>query len=168
MKEYEVERIHRDCFGALLYEGTSQIQSLMALKDYIKKIMKNPTRFVQSMMASHPIGNLMSRNEYQKTYVQLQYEFQKSFASLILSCFSPGTGLLEKLTHLNDFFNREFWQDSEKLERVMTHAETLCQALSTLEIVKVLGTQAERDASRKPLFQRYLKLARPRLSALLS
>ena len=166
MKEYEVERIHRDCFGALLYEGTSQIQSLMALKDYIKKIMKNPTRFVQSMMASHPIGNLMNRNEYQKTYVQLQYEFQKSFASLILSCFSPGTGLLEKLTHLNDFFNREFWQDSEKLERVMTHAETLCQALSTLEIVKVLGTQAERDASRKPLFQRYLKLALPRLRAI--
>lgn len=166
MKEYEVERIHRDCFGALLYEGTSQIQSLMALKDYVKKIMKNPTRFVQSMMASHPLGNLMNRNEFQKTYIHLQYEFQKKLASLILNCFSPGTGLLEKLTHLNDFFNREFWQDSEKLERVMTHAETLCQALSMLEILKTLGKQAERDSSRKTLFQRYLLIARPRLTAI--
>jgi alkylation response protein AidB-like acyl-CoA dehydrogenase len=166
MKEYEVERIHRDCFGALLYEGTSQIQALMALKDYIKKIMKNPTRFVQSMMASHPIGNLMNRNEYQKTYIHLQYEFQKKLTSLILSCFSPGTGLLEKLTHLNDFFNREFWQDSEKLERVMTHAETLCQALSMLEIVKTLGKHAEKDSSRKNLFQGYLRIAKPRLAAI--
>ena len=166
MKEYEVERIHRDCFGALLYEGTSQIQSLMALKDYIKKVMKNPTRFVQSMMASHPIGNLIEKNEFKKAYTQLHHDFQRNLASLILRCFSPGTGLLEKLTHLNDFFNREFWQDAEKLDRMMTHAETLCQALSMLEILKVLGKQAERDSSRKALFQRYLLLARPRLTAI--
>ena len=134
--------------------------------DYIKKIMKNPTRFVQSMMASHPIGTLIEKNEFKKTYVQLQYEFQKNLASLVLRCFSPGTGLLEKLTHLNDFFNREFWQDSEKLDRMMTHAETLCQALSILEILKVLGKQAERDHSRRALFQRYLLLSKPRLSAI--
>jgi hypothetical protein len=166
MKEYEVERIHRDCFGALLYEGTSQIQALMALKDYIKKIMKNPSRFVQSMMASHPLGTLIEKNEFKKAYVHLQYEFQKNLASLILSCFSPGTGLLEKLTHLNDFFSKEFWQDSEKLERLMTHAETLCQALTCLEIVKTLGKQAEKDSARKELFQKYLLLIKPRLGAI--
>ncbi|NDG85188.1 MAG: hypothetical protein EBX52_09160 [Proteobacteria bacterium] len=165
MKEYEVERIHRDCFGALLYEGTSQIQALMAMKDYIKKVMKNPSRFVQSMMASHPIGTLIEKNEFRKTYLHLQHEFQRNLASLILSCFSQGTGLLEKLTHLNDFFNREFWQDAEKLDRMMTHAETLCQAMSQLEILKVLGKQAEKDPSRKGLFERYLKLVEPRLSA---
>jgi len=166
MKEYEVERIHRDCFGALLYEGTSQIQSLMALKDHIKKIMKNPTRFVQSMVTAHPIGTLIEKNDFKKTYVHLQYEFQKNLASLILNCFSPGTGLLEKLTHLNDFFNREFWQDLEKLDRMMTHAETLCQALSALEIIKTLGKQAEKDPSRKVLFENYLLLAKPRLAAI--
>jgi alkylation response protein AidB-like acyl-CoA dehydrogenase len=166
MKEYEVERIHRDCFGALLYEGTSQIQSLMALKDHIKKIMKNPGRFVQSMVSSHPIGTLIEKNEFKKTYLQLQHEFQKNLANLILDCFSPGSGLLEKLTHLNDYFNREFWNDIEKLERLMTHAETLCQALSHLEILKVLGKQAEKDPSRRGLFERYLTLAKPRLSAI--
>ncbi len=166
MKEYEVERIHRDCFGALLYEGTSQIQSLMALKDHIKKIMKNPGRFVQSMVSSHPIGTLIEKNEFKKTYLQLQHEFQKNLANLILDCFSPGSGLLEKLTHLNDYFNREFWNDIEKLERLMTHAETLCQALSHLEILKVLGKQAEKDPSRRGLFERYLTLVKPRLSAI--
>jgi len=128
--------------------------------------MKNPGRFVQSMVGSHPIGTLIEKNEFKKTYLQLQHEFQKNLANLILDCFSPGSGLLEKLTHLNDYFNREFWNDIEKLERLMTHAETLCQALSQLEILKVLGKQAEKDPSRRGLFERYLTLAKPRLSAI--
>ena len=165
MQEYDVERIHRDCFGALLYEGTSQIQALMAMKDYIKKVMKNPSKFVQSILATHPIGSLTERNEFKKAYVGVHHEFQKNFASLILSCFKPEMGVLEALTNLNEFFSKDYWQDSEKLEKVMTHAETLCQALSILETLKVLGRHAAKDASRKDLFYRYLKLADPRLSA---
>jgi alkylation response protein AidB-like acyl-CoA dehydrogenase len=168
MKEYGVERIHRDCFGALLYEGTSQIQALMAMKDYIKKLMKNPARFVQSMVSAHPIGSLGERSEFKKAYLSLQYEFQKSLAGLVLSCFTPGTGLFEKLTHLSDTFDRKTWQDQEKLERMMTHAETLCQALSMIEIIKVLGKQAEKDPARKALFFRYLGIAKPRLAAIYS
>ena len=149
-----------------LYEGTSQIQALMALKDHIKKIMKNPGKFVQSMVGTHPIGILIEKNEFKKSYLQLQHEFQKNLATLVLNCFSPGTGLLEKLTHLNDYFSREFWQDMEKLERVMTHAETLCQALSHLEIIKVLGKHAAKDSGRRALFDRYLLIAKPRLAAI--
>ncbi len=166
MEEYDVERIHRDCFGALLYEGTSQIQALMAMKDFVKKVMKNPPKFVQSIMATHPIGNMTERNEFKKTYVGIQHDFRKNFASLVLSCFKPGLGILEALTSLNDFFSKEFWQDSEKLEKMMTHAETLCQALTILETVKVLGKHAAKDPARKELFNRYLKLAEPRLAAI--
>ena len=46
----------------------------------------------------------------------------------------------------------------------MTHAETLCQALSHLEIIKVLGKQAAKDSGRQELFDRYLLLAKPRLA----
>ncbi len=56
MMEYCVERLHRDSFGALLYEGTSQIQSLMAMKDFVKELKKNPTQFLQSLVAGHPVG----------------------------------------------------------------------------------------------------------------
>ncbi len=166
MKEYPVERIHRDCFGSLLYEGTSQIQALMAMKDFVKKVMKNPSGFVKNMMASSPIGLLTEQNEFKKIYVQHQYDFHKKFSGLILRCFLPEKGLLENLTELNQFFSREYWQDSQKLEKVMIHAETLCQALSLLETIKVLGVQAKRDSSRKALFERYLVLAKPRLEAI--
>lgn len=166
MKEYEVERIHRDSFGSLLYEGTSQIQALMAMKDYVKKVMKNPSKYIQSIVASHPIGNFTERDEFKRAYLGIQYEFQKNFASLILRCFKPEAGLLENLTQINQFFSREYWQDSEKLEKIMTHAETLCQALTVLETIKVLGKHAAKDSSRRGLFERYLLLAKPKLSAI--
>jgi alkylation response protein AidB-like acyl-CoA dehydrogenase len=56
MQEYDVERLHRDSFGALLYEGTSQIQALMAMKDFVKVLIKKPGKFLQSLMASHPLS----------------------------------------------------------------------------------------------------------------
>jgi alkylation response protein AidB-like acyl-CoA dehydrogenase len=167
MKEYGVERIHRDSFGALLYEGTSQIQGLMAMKDYVKKVMKNPSKFLQGMVASHPVGNLAERNEYKKVYSGLQHDFQRQFSKLLLASFKdPNGSFIETLTHFNQYFTRDYWQNSEKLEKVMTHAETLCQALSHLEIVKVLGKQAEKDSTRRALFNRYLLLAKPRLQAI--
>lgn len=167
MKEYDVERIHRDCFGALLYEGTSQIQALMAMKDFMKKVLKNPPKFVQSMMATHPIGNLAERNEFKKTYLNLQYEFHKQFGKLLLACFkNPNSSPLDVVTGFGQMFSKEYWQKAEKLEKVMTHAETLCQALSHLEVIKVLGKQAAKDPARKDLFHRYLLLAKPRLQAI--
>jgi alkylation response protein AidB-like acyl-CoA dehydrogenase len=169
MKEYEVDRIHRDCFGALLYEGTSQIQALMAMKDYMKKVMKNPPKFVQSMIANHPVGNLTEKNEFKKAYLGLQYDFQKEWGKLLLSSFqNPNTNMLEAITHFGQLFSKEYWQDSAKLDRVMIHAETLCQALSMLEIIKVLGKQAAKDPSRKALFDRYVVLSKPRLQAIYS
>lgn len=166
MKEYEVERIHRDCFGSLLYEGTSQIQALMAMKDYVKKVMKNPSKFVQGMVAAHPLGTLIEKNEFKKAYGNLQYDFQKNFGGLILRCFKPEAGLIENLTQINSFLSKEYWQDSDKLEKLMIHAETLCQSLSMLETIKVLGKHAGRDASRKDLFKRFVILSKPRFEAI--
>ncbi len=118
------------------------------------------------MVASHPIGTLIERNEFKKAYVNLQYDFQKRFAGLILRCFKPEAGLMENLTQINSFFSKEYWQDSEKLEKLMIHAETLCQALSMLETIKVLGKQASKDPSRKELFKRFVILAKPRFEAI--
>src|SRR5579864_3257073 len=42
IKDYEVERFLRDSLILPIYEGTSQIQSLMATKDLLKMVMHNP------------------------------------------------------------------------------------------------------------------------------
>src|SRR5712691_10941384 len=42
VKDYEVERHLRDSLILPIYEGTSQIQALMATKDLLKTVMRNP------------------------------------------------------------------------------------------------------------------------------
>ena len=166
MKEYDVERIHRDSFGALLYEGTSQVQALMALKDFVKKLMKNPANYLQDLVSAHPIRSLAEKNDFKKQYLHRQYIFHKEFGKLVLGCFKPDLGMLEALTQLQTFLNPEYWKDSKKVEKLMIHAETLCQALSILEISKVLGKQAEKDSSRSKLFHDYFTMTESKLAAI--
>src|SRR5439155_26722488 len=42
VKDYEVERFLRDSLILPIYEGTSQIQALMATKDLLKAVMRDP------------------------------------------------------------------------------------------------------------------------------
>src|SRR3954463_830295 len=46
MRDYGAEKLLRDAMVMPIYEGTSQIQSLMAMKDTLGRIMKNPQDFL--------------------------------------------------------------------------------------------------------------------------
>lgn len=167
MQEYDVERIHRDCFGALLYEGTTQIQSLMAMKDLIKIMTKDPGKWMQSMVMSHPLGNILSGlSTTEKDFRGHQYEFRKHVSGLILRCFKPELGFVESLTQLNKIFSVEVFQQSDKIEKLMTHAETIAWAMTTIEILSVLSKHAAKDPSREALYYAYLKLAKVRLAGI--
>ena len=48
-KDYGAEKLLRDALVMPIYEGTSQIQSLMAMKDTLFGIIKNPQAFVTRM-----------------------------------------------------------------------------------------------------------------------
>ena len=49
IKEYGAEKLLRDATVMPIYEGTSQIQALMAMKDTLGGIMKNPQAFLKRM-----------------------------------------------------------------------------------------------------------------------
>jgi 3-(methylthio)propanoyl-CoA dehydrogenase len=168
-KDYDIERIHRDSFGTIIYEGTSQIQALMAMKDFVKGMIKNPRKFVQSVVASHPLSNVMSQSEFRKSFNTVNYEFRKQSAALMIRCFKPELSFSEKgfketIAQMNQFFKKEYWAEAGRYDKVMTHAETLCQALCYIETLKVLSKHATKDAKRGDLYYRYLKLVTPRLA----
>ncbi len=156
MNEYSAGRIHRDSFGALLYEGTSQIQALMAMKDFIKSMMKYPANFIQTLVTSHPIGSLMNTSDFDRSLSNVNYEFRKNISALIIRCFRPE---LSKRV-----FKKEYWQEAERFDKIMIHAETLCQALAYSETLSILGLHANKDKSRGDLYFRYLKLVTPRFA----
>ncbi len=63
----------------------------------------------------------------------------------------------------------EKWQNNtDGINELMTHAETLCQGLSYLETLQVLSKHASIDDSRHDLYQRYRKLVEPRFQYIFS
>lgn len=158
MKEYPVERYHRDSFGPLLYEGTSQIQALMALKDVVKYAIKEPATFFNNILYKHPAAEFLNRsNEWSRQYKSAHYRFKKKMMGLLYSCLNPGAA------KILDF---KAWADPENVNDLMIHAETLTQALSYMETLRVLCDHANKDSGRAELFYRYHKLIQPRMEAI--
>lgn len=162
MSEYPVERFHRDSFAPLLYEGTSQIQSLMALKDVVKYAVKDPKTFFSNIFYKHPTLELLNKsNEWTWEFKSTHYRFKKKMLGLLFETLKPES---EKM------FNIKNWMDidEDKVGDLMIHAETLCQALSYMETLRVLCEHANKDSERADLFHRYKILITPRLEAIYS
>ncbi len=158
MKEYPVERFHRDSFGPLLYEGTSQIQALMALKDVVKYAIKDPGKFFSNIFYKHPAAEFLNAsNEWSRQYKSTHYRFKKKLLGLLYACLNPGA------SKILDF---KAWADPENVNDLMIHAETLCQALAYTETLRVLCAHANKDSKRSELFYKYHKLIQPRLAAI--
>ena len=158
MEEYSVGRYHRDSFAPLLYEGTSQVQALMALKDIVKYAIKDPSRFFANIFFKHPIGAIINKeSETTKRYTTYHYIFKKRFIKLLIKCLKPQMGKI---------FNPKAWMEMERVNILMAHAETVCQALSYMETLRVLCYHANKDEQRRTLFVRYEKLIAPRLEAI--
>ena len=166
MQEYDAERWHRDSFAPLLYEGTSQIQALMCMKDLMKYVMKNPSKFFQTMVVSHPLGGLISgTSELDREFRSLQYEFKKQLAQLIVKTLKPEVNYVDP-SDVVKLFDAKKWMTEESFSKLMVHAETICQAQSYLETLRVLRLHAKKDDDRKDLFDRYLKLVTPRFESI--
>ncbi len=159
MREYDVERLHRDSFAPLLYEGTSQIQSLMALKDLIKYIMKKPSSFFLSTLGNSPFVSLTGdASEYQKSFMKTQFEFKRNLIGLLIHCLKPSS--------IDKIFKLESWQDPKGIDELMSYAESITWALSYIETLRVLAQHASKDEARGELFRRYDRLVAPQFAAI--
>ncbi len=166
IEEYDAARFHRDSFAPLLYEGTTQIQALMAMKDLMKFVMRNPTKYFTALVNANPIANFFgASSECESRFNDTQYEFKKNFVKLLIRTLRPGTDT-ENPKELRKFFNAKEWLKEENVMKLMVHAETIMYALSYIEVLRVLMKHSNMDDSRSDLFNRYYRLVRPRFAAI--
>ncbi len=166
MQEYPQERYHRDSFAPLLYEGTSQIQALMAMKDLMKYVMRSPAKFFQGIVAGHPLGNLFNiGDETQSTFQAIQYEYKKNLTFLIIKTLKPEVDYTNPV-EVKNFFSVQNWLSESNFNKLMIHAETICQGLSYIEVLRVLSSHAKKDKDQFALFERYKTLVAPRFASI--
>lgn len=158
MKEYPIERYYRDCLGPLLYEGTSQIQSLMALKDFVKGLFREPKNFFEDIFkATWEANPLSGDSDVDQNFGRISASFFKNVVTLLFGELRPDW----KKIHV---FKE--WQRSEAIDDLMEHAETLTWALSYIETLEVLKQHARKDDSQKDLYWKYSRLIEPKLAGI--
>ncbi len=166
IEEYDSARLHRDSFAPLLYEGTTQIQALMAMKDLMKFVMRSPAKYFTALVNANPVANFFGANsECESLFNQTQYEFKKNFVKLLIKTLKPGTNT-ENPVELRKFFNAKEWLKEENVMKLMVHAETIMYALSYIETLRVLMKHANKDKARATLYNDYSMLVAPRFAGI--
>ncbi|MCB9564792.1 MAG: acyl-CoA dehydrogenase family protein [Kofleriaceae bacterium] len=162
MKEYGAEKLLRDALVMPIYEGTSQIQALMAMKDTLGGIIKNPQEFVRrraqaqwrATTARDPLERRVAKLQTVSLGAQ-QHLMTRTAADKVRSL--PGKPLTE--------WPRAFlknWDPKRDFAFAMLHAERLIRILADEAVAELLLAQARKHPERREVLERWLERAEPR------
>ena len=168
-REYLPELWLRQSIILSIYEGTSQIQALMCVKDLLKDVLRNPRAFLERSLALNVKGiseNSKLRKKLNKTKQLLNSATTKMLLTLIGKNFASGVSRLRV---------QDLRQGLEKLKKnlklqdfshALLNAERLCAMKCQVALAEVLVWDAEADNSRAKTAQRFLDKAIPKLQGL--
>jgi alkylation response protein AidB-like acyl-CoA dehydrogenase len=153
IKEYDVERLMRDSLILPIYEGTSQIQALMATKDLLKAAMKKPHALLGGTITPS-LAAASFPGELGALYREARTDLNSSIRSLMLDLIKRGGGegalkLLKGKPAIKE----------EDTQYILLHAERLTAMLAHLHAARLLGRQAVCYRGRMPVALRAMRRA---------
>jgi 3-(methylthio)propanoyl-CoA dehydrogenase len=162
MTEYSAERLLRDALVMPIYEGTSQIQSLMAMKDTMGAIIKNPQEFVKRS-AQARWRTVSARDGLEKRVARLQLLGQNAQQHLLLrTAGDKMKGLRDRpISDWTEQLTRS-WDPKRDFAFAMLHAERLTRLLTDIVIAEIFLEQSQAHPERRELLERHLERAEPR------
>ena len=161
-KQYGAEKLLRDAMVMPIYEGTSQIQGLMAMKDTLGGIMKRPQQFVRKL-ADARWRSLSERDPRARALARLQYNSLSAQQHLVTRTARDKFDLVRQrpLTAWVDEL-RHNWDPKRDFSYAMLHAERLIRLLIDEAIAEILYDQAQEFPERAELFDKFVEMAEPR------
>lgn len=162
MKEYGAEKVLRDALVLPIYEGTSQIQSLMAMKDTLQRIMSNPQAFVRRL-AQTRWRTLSARDPLERRVARVQQISLSVQQHLITRTATNKVRSLQGVP-LGEWPKRlmENWDPKRDFAFAMLHAERLTEILADEAMAEVLLEQALEHPERREILEAFLERAEPR------
>jgi len=165
-RDYGAEKLLRDALVMPIYEGTSQIQSLMAMKDALLGLIRSPGAFV-TRAAQARWAAVSARDPLERRVARIQslsLDAQRHLAT------RTATGKLRTLTDLPVGEWRAALKAGMDPKRdfplAMLHAERLTRLMADEQILEILLDQARKNPERRELLERYLDRAEVRARAL--
>lgn len=155
-KEYGAEKLLRDALVLPIYEGTSQIQSLMAMKDTLLGIIKRPQAFVRrlgqarwrAMTATDALEKRLAAVSVLSLSAQQHLLTRTAADKLKTLGGTPVGGWKATLT--------KDWDPKRDFALAMLHAERLTRLLADEAIAEILWEQSQKHPERREVLSRWL------------
>jgi alkylation response protein AidB-like acyl-CoA dehydrogenase len=165
--EYPAERMLRDSLAMPIYEGTTQIQALMAMKDAIGAIMRNPQAFVRKV-AQARWRALSGRDTLERRVSRLVSQTLSAQQHLLSKTATDKLKAMahEPITSWPQAFFKS-WDPKRDFAFALLHAERLTQMLCDSTAAEVLLEQAQKHPERRAVLEQHLERAEVRSRYLL-
>ena len=162
MRELGAEKLLRDALVMPIYEGTSQIQALMATKDALTAIMRAPQELLKRHAQARWRG-LSARDPLERRLARLQQLSLSAQQHVVTRTVTDKVRATKggPLASWPDAVLKQ-WNPRRDFTYALLHAERLTRLLADEEIAVILAGQARRHPARRPLLERYLERALPR------
>lgn len=157
--EYGAEKLLRDAMVMPIYEGTSQIQALMAMKDTLGAIIKNPQHFARRI-AQNRWRSLSARDPLERRVAKVvgySLSAQRHLIQRTATDKLKGLGGVPLSKWTAEFTKN--WDPKRDFAFAKLHAERLIKLLIDEAVVKALWAQGKIDATRLMILERYLERA---------
>lgn len=172
--ETGAEKLLRDALVIPVYEGTSQIQSLMALKDNLQAAIKNPARFakdvaetrLQALSASDPLDRGAARMKMSALSAM------QTIISRIAADKISGVGK-KPMSEWRSSLTKN-WDPAVDFSFGMLHAERLTKLLTWSVTAEILTAQAKAVAGtadadeRREIAERFIERFEPRCKGVIA
>jgi alkylation response protein AidB-like acyl-CoA dehydrogenase len=155
-RDYGAEKLLRDAMVLPIYEGTSQIQALMAMKDTLMGILKRPQQFV-TRLGQARWRALSARDPLERRVAKVQALSLSAQQHLMTRTALAKLGELggKPVATWRDVLTKE-WDPKRDFARAMLHAERLTRLLVDEAVAEIFLEQARRHPERRAVLERWL------------
>jgi alkylation response protein AidB-like acyl-CoA dehydrogenase len=161
MREYGAEKLLRDALVMPIYEGTSQIQALMAMKDTLLGVMKAPKTFAKRLARAR-FGAFSRRDPLERRVLRLQLLSLNAQQCLLTRTVAARVKNLQDRSLPVWRGLMKDWDPKRDFSFALLHAERLIRILADEASAEILLDQARRHPERRALLERFLDRAEPR------
>ncbi|MBZ0271987.1 acyl-CoA dehydrogenase family protein [bacterium] len=162
IRETGAEKLLRDAVVMPIYEGTSQIQALMAMKDALVSVMKAPQAFLRQIGTTR-WRSLSARDPLERKVAKLR-NLALAAQRTLMQRMAADKFRAVREKPVNEW-SREFfrnWNPKRDFAPAMLHAERLTRLLADAAIAEVLWKQAKKYNERREVCERWVERAEPR------
>jgi hypothetical protein len=166
MQEYRAEWLLRESLIYPLYEGTSQIQALMCIKDEVKLLMKTP-RMIFDKSLQFKMHGFLERNPLTKKLTKLKECTWNALLQILFKVAKENAADVNMdqfkkspLKFLKNFNFKNF--QIQKLGPALRHAEHFCELKCLEALAESVCADAKADTSRQWIAEHFLNRSLPR------